>query len=120
MKLTECLFETTPTHDRGADFDRPVPVSQEFNGLVSNSNVFFWQEAVKVGVDGLPGGASGRKNAKSAFFTVDDVNQIGQNIEHGQVVFNHNGAFRLSKVLDDLTMRMRSWMSRYEDGSSKK
>ena len=76
-------------------------MSKEFNRFVANSHVLFGKEAIEVTVDGLAGGASRCKDTKSPFLSVDDMDQVCEYIENGDVVFNHNDTLGFRKALND-------------------
>ena len=76
-------------------------MAKELDGFVSNAHVFLGEETIEVGVDGLPCRARWRKNAERTFLAVHDVNQVRQDVEDGQVVFDHDDPFGFGQGLND-------------------
>ena len=88
FKLTQTLLKSTPGHHRRPNFSGPVAMAKEFDRFVSDADVFLREEPVKVGINGLSRGPCWCKNSEGPLLAVDDVNQIGQHVQHGQIVFD--------------------------------
>ena len=63
-------------------------MTKEFDWLVPDTDVFFWKVSIQVGIDGFSCVAGGRENAVGTLDAIDDMCQVGEDIQDGQVVLN--------------------------------
>ena len=74
---------------------------EETNRFVTNADVLFDEESIKIRIDCSSRRTSWCEDTKSTLFPVDNVNQICKHVEYSKVVFNDDYTLCFGQFLDD-------------------